>query len=255
MSLMGAFGYNNSVTTTSTSNWYTVTGSSTLGAYNGTVYGVPGPMWSQVKKAPKLLMEETRKWAENFCEKSPNYDKSLKGFSALASRVLYKSFLEEGYDENRLLFGYIHNQHCSHVFLIYDQQILDVCADHFGGDPTEPVKVGDIDIEETPWWDSSINYASQSGLIARQRRDGWPEHQVTLSAAKTKHLPKIQFSTTEETDLDQMRFMLPLDDTAETYLKKQSKSDGFKTNLAALMLHSDPEIAKLATKLACKVLG
>lgn len=224
--------------------------------YDTTIsYNISGYQWPRPKKSIKLHMEEARKWAEDFCEKSPNYDKTLKGFSALASRDLYKRMVEDGYDDTQLLFGYIHNKLCSHVFLICNEQVLDVCADIFGCDYKKPAETKDIDIEETPWWDSSINYASQSGLIARQRRDGWPEWQVTLTAAKTKLLPKISFSPTEATDIEKMRFKLPLDDVAESYLKKQSKTGGFKTNLAALLLSSDPTIAKLAAELAEKALG
>jgi len=258
---MGAFsttGYTYISSTTASGN-IVATDVSNWGGYavSGSAYLNSGGFYSNVKLSVEGILKNVRKWAEDFCEKSPHFDKSLKNFSAIASRVLYKQLLDEGYDAHHLEFGYIYNQYCSHAFVIYrqyDTYILDVCADLFGEDPLIKHRIADIHPDSEPWWDTSISYASESGLLSRQRKDGWPEHQITLSAAKKKPKAAIKLIDSGFTDLEANSIRIcPPDKEAISYLSKIAKNDGLKTNLAALLLNSDPKIADLARQLAKKL--
>jgi hypothetical protein len=250
---MGAFVTGNNWYSGSTSDTGSIiyySGTGTGGWYNSNI------VFGQ-QAAIETILRDIYKEAKSFCEKSPHFDETLKGFSAIASRMLYKALIDGGYDSSKIRFGYIHNKHCSHVFVMlnqYDDYILDLCADQFGCDPLKKVKFVDTHPDTEPWWDTQITYESESGLIARQRKDGWPEHQITLKAAKTKPKPKFTLVTEGVSDISSLQLRVsPLDRDAAKYLEKLAKSDGLKTNLAALLLNSDSEVVDLALKLAAKL--
>lgn len=250
---MGAFvtgnsGWYSGSTTDSGSIIY-YTGTTGGNFFQNTVIGYGG------QTCIETILKNTHKEAKSFCEKSPHFDETLKGFSAIASRMLAKALVEGGYSADKIKFGYIQNKFCSHVFVILNENyILDICADQFGCDPLEKTKLTDTHPDDEPWWDTQVTYESESGLIARQRKDGWPEHQITLKAAKTKPKPKYTLTAEGCSDLSSHKLRVaPLDKAAIKYLSKIAKSDGLKTNLASMLMSADPDVADLALKIAEKL--
>jgi hypothetical protein len=248
-------------TTASTSDWILTSGST--GAVSFPFQGswnAPGLCGvGDLKK----LAEETRKWAEELIEESPNFN-DLRGMCALASRKIHKGLKKEGVEAK---LAYLNNVSHQHVFLLVpgknsgnevvfkEDHIVDVTASLFGEADVCVLDIAQYDPLTHPWWTYDHTYASESGLISRQKKDKWPTCQITIQAAKTKQT-KFEFVMVGTTDIEKGLIRIrPFDVEAVKYLKQQSRGVGIKSNLAALILDSDKQIADSALTIAIELLN
>jgi hypothetical protein len=272
MSLAGSYGsFNMPYLNSQNSVVYTSTDATTWGGSITSGYSWPGSSIvfgsaNTVKLANdrisastiEEIAKEARKWAEEFCKESPHFQNSLQGICSIASRFLFKE-LKYFSDGLAIKFAYIKNDQFRHIFCIITEgldceYVIDITADIYGENSVCVIKKEDIDPIAKPWWDATIFYKSESGLIARQRKDKWPEHQITLQAAKQVS-QKYKLVTDGESNVeDGLIRVMPPDKEALQLLKKHAKGDLFNTTLAKLMLDSNPTIELMANTIAKEIL-
>lgn len=252
--------YVTGTTTSSTDNWSIVTSNST-NWYQGAI-GVTGVGFVKSTTTIQRIAERALKWAKEFIKESPNYT-DLNGFCGLASRYLHKQLKNEGIKSK---LAYLKSPSYQHVFVIVpkndqwgvnlaETHLLDITAAIFGEDEISLMPYKDIDILEKPWWSYDDLYESDSGLMARQRRDGWSITQISLTEAKRKQasIGLVQVGRTNiEAGIIKIQ---PFDQDAIKFFKGQAKGSGLKANLAQLILDKDPDIADAALKIATEILS
>jgi hypothetical protein len=250
-------------TTASTNDWIIT---STSGAADTVLY--PNGGWGSGQRSCgvndlKEIAKEARKWAEKIVEKSPNFN-DLRGMCALASRRIHKELKKEGVEAK---LSYLNNASHQHVFILVpgktsgnevtfkEDHIVDATASLFGEDDVCVLDIAKYDPLTHPWWTYEHAYTSESGLISRQKKDKWPTCQITIQAAKTKQT-KFEFVMMGTTDIERGLIRIqPFDVEAVKYLKQQSRGKGIKSNLAALILDADKQIADSALAIAIELLN
>lgn len=245
-----------------TLSWPTWTNYTSWTGSDSTISSVPdGTSWKtfgflKPQEELEVLTKTYREWAENFAQKSQRFKGAIKGLSAIVARLMFKSLRSE-LGDSQVKFGYTSSQH---VFLTYTQKglygdetyYLDAFADLFGEPtPTLVIKSDLVNLSARPWLEAKAWYSSESGLIARQRKDKWPEFQITLPIAKSKEGLEIKFIEQGHTDpKNNLLRCQPFDKSAIKYLEGHAGGNGLKTNLASLLLDADPNVAEAALKIA-----
>lgn len=240
------------------SNWIPITGSS--GMQLTPVTPVNWPMSLTVLKE---VATEGREWVEALIKDSPNFA-DLQGTCALVSRKIFKD-LKKRKVAARLIY---HNDSSyQHVFIrvlgaaseenvgFEEDHIIDVTASLFGEEDVCVLAVSKCDPIKHPWWSPDQEYSSESGLLARQKKDRWPTSQITFKAAKEKK-SKLEFVMVGHTDVERGLIRIePFDVGAVKYFKQQKRGRGLRSNLASLILDPDDKVSKPALTIAMELIN
>lgn len=216
---------------------------------SGATY-LPGPFTNPLT----LTLEDLKEIAERTKKEISDLAKSTQvkfeqELCAIASRTFRKHI---GYAQT---FKYGYTEKYKHIFLIIIidkvEYLIDLTSSFFNQAITDSVmEFSKVDIKTNPWWDADTFYTSESGLLARQRKDKWAPYQITLREAK-KNKSKIYLTEIGESKLSENILKInPLDNESTIFLQKQSKGEDFNTTLAKLILHKNPEISALALEIA-----
>ena len=247
----------NTNTTTGTSGYYTISASS-----SDWIAGASGISIIKSTADIQRIAQQALKWAKEFIKESPNYN-DLTGFCGLASRHLHKLLKNAGIKSK---FAYLNSPSYQHIFLIIpaddqwgvslsEPHLLDITAIAYGEDEISLYPYKDINLLEKPWWSYDDLYESDSGLMARQRRDKWSITQISLTEAKRKQ-NTIGLVQAGRTNIEAGIIKIyPFDEDAIKFFKNQAKGSGLKANLAKLILDESPDVSDAALKIAIEILG
>jgi hypothetical protein len=202
---------------------------------------------------------DVRKSVEELCNKSEHFNGNMVGICGIASRQVFKE-IKKLHSFLPIDIGYINRNGYRHIFCIAragngslrlkEDYLIDITADIYGEDSVVVAPLDSVDIASKPWWDTLEFYTSESGLMARQRKDRWPHYQISINAAKAQK-QQIEIITRGNTDIQAGKLRVaPPDDACQNYLQKISKGNLLKLNLAKLMLDPDPEVRRAANKIA-----
>lgn len=205
-----------------------------------------------LNKLKQITQSVRDRIVEIICKKS-SYFPNFEGICGIASRMLFKKLLIEGCNPTIV---YVSNSKCKHIYLTLDDNrcfselhIIDIAADIYGEEPISIIPESTIDTKIKYWWDdtrpTSDKYHSQAGVVARQKKDGWPEEHISLIEAKKTPIKFVLSDT--KTDISQNEIKLfPPDKESEKFLKKHAKGSNFDTTIAKLLLDKNPDIRNLA---------
>lgn len=243
--------YSNILTTSDTSDW--TSGGIFVNTGQNAWQTVSSFSFTYSLEDFRKTAQTVREWAEEFSRESENFRGALHGLSGIVCRMIARELkLPDHIQKAR--FGYTKSH--KHIFLAYEYQgstyFLDPLPDLFGHhEKVLLIEESKVDPNVMPWLQADTWYQSESGLIARQRRDNWLEFQITLPAAKAKPRLQLEFSTKDATDLKKNLLRCePFDAPAVKFLQASAAGTGLKTNLAKLLLDADPAISQAALTIA-----
>lgn len=129
------------------------------------------------------IATDVRFWTEGRAEGDDDafVAKSLSGYCAIASAQLFRMLKDEGFNPEIHVWESSENRD-SHVFIMFDDHVIDVTATQFREFVNQPVVILHArEAEQHVYWNSSYSFSSVEDLIRRQKKDRWPARQIAYS--------------------------------------------------------------------------
>jgi hypothetical protein len=123
----------------------------------------------------EAIATDVRYWAEG---KAEGFSKDLNGWCAIASGQLFRELEKKGFQPK--LRAAVDRFTCwAHVFVVLDDQIIDVTATQFREFKNQPVVIGHEKELQKNWFHQHTDeFISVPQLRAWQKKERWPAREI-----------------------------------------------------------------------------
>lgn len=108
----------------------------------------------------------------------------LAGYCAIASAELYRKLQKYGIEDLQLAMWVNDYDDHAHVFLLWNEHVVDVTATQFGYSNIGEVEIRPLKeaMNMIPQWQPLHTFDSPAELRRNQLENGWPENQVAFAS-------------------------------------------------------------------------